>query len=342
MEFPPFELLHWFEGTAEGYLNISHSEILGFRFSEFGRDFPDLNLGEAFPRGSPKLRSLLGAQHQVWPEQVLVCNGASEGNFLVQAALLQPGDEAIVEVPLYPPMRDSLSGFGAIVKRAPRLAAENWRLDFDALEREITARTKLLVLTNLNNPTQAMLTTADLKRLADLAEAHKFHIHIDETFRELAFDQTPPTAATFGERFVVTSTLTKAYGLGGLRLGWITGAPDVVERIKAVKDYTSICPNRVSEELAIWALERKASFLTRAKTITDANRPVVRAWLDRNPAVQCFLPEYGNLCFPKVPVNADTLADKLRDQYKVVVAPGRFFGMGDHLRLGYGEDRAGL
>ncbi len=105
MEFPPFELLHWFEGTAEGYLNISHSEILGFRFSEFGRDFPDLNLGEAFPRGSPKLRSLLGAQHQVWPEQVLVCNGASEGNFLVQAALLQPGDEAIVEVPLYPPRR---------------------------------------------------------------------------------------------------------------------------------------------------------------------------------------------------------------------------------------------
>jgi len=337
MEFPPFELLHWFEGVGEGYLNISHSEILGFRFHEFGRELPDLNLGEAFPRGSPKLRSLIGAQHQVWPEQVLVCNGASEGNFLVQAALLRPGDEAIVEVPLYPPMRDSLVGLGATVKRAPRLPAESWRLDFDALEQAITAKTRLLVLTNANNPTFGLLNGTDLKRLADLAEAHGFYVHVDETFRELAFEKTPPTAAGFGPRFVVTSTLTKAFGLGGLRLGWILGAPDVIERVKAVKDYTSICPNRISEELALWALERKDGFLARAKRICDANRPLVRAWVERNPGVEAFLPEYGNLCFPKIPVSANALADKLKDQYKVVVAPGRFFGMDEHVRIGYGE-----
>ncbi|HEV8594237.1 MAG TPA: pyridoxal phosphate-dependent aminotransferase, partial [Thermoplasmata archaeon] len=310
--------------------------------SEFGHELPDLDLGQAHPRGSPALRSVIGAQCQVWPEQVLVCNGASEANFLVQAALLQPGDEAITETPQYPPLRDGLIGLGVIVKRAARLAGEKWRFDFDALEKAITAKTKLLVLTNLNNPTDALLTAADLKRIADLAEAHRFHVHIDETFRELAFAQAPPTATTFGPRFVVTSTLTKAFGLGGLRLGWVMGAPDVIEKVKAVKDYTSICPNRISEELALWALKRKEGFLGRAKRICDENRTVVRAWLARNPNVECFLPDYGNLCFPKLPVSVDAIADRLKDQFKVVIAPGRFFGMGEHFRLGYGEHKASL
>ena len=342
MDFPPFELLHWFEDAAEGYLHISRSEILGFRFHEFGRELPDLNLGEASPRGSPQLRSLIGAQHQAWPEQVLVCNGASEANFLVQAALSGHGDEAIVETPQYPPLRDGLVGLGVTVRRAPRLAAEKWRLDLDALEREVTGKTKLVVLTNLNNPTDGMLTSGDMHRLADLAEAHKFHVHVDETFRELAFDQAPPSATTFGPRFVVTSTLTKAYGLGGLRLGWVVGAPDVIERIKGVKDYTSICPNRISEELAVWALGRKDGFLARAKRICDANRAVVRAWLEANPDVECVLPDYGNTCFPRMPVSVDALADRLKEHYKVVIAPGRFFGVGENFRLGYGERREDL
>ena len=312
MEFPPFDLLHWFEG-AEGpdYVNLSHSEILGFRFSEFGRELPDLNLGETHVRGMPALRALIGAMHQTWPEQVLVGNGASELNLLVQAAIVGPGDEAVVESPQYPPLRDALVGLGATVKRAPRLAAEGWRLDFDALEKAITAKTELLVFTNINNPTDAILTAGDLRRLADLAEAHKLHVHVDETFRELAFDRAPPSATVLGPRFVVTSTLTKAFGLGGLRLGWVVAAPDVLERIKALKDYVSICPNRVSEELALWALERRDGFLARAKRICDGNRPVVRAWLERHPDVECFLPDYGNLCFPRMPVSADALADRI-------------------------------
>lgn len=343
MEFPPFELLHWFEGTeGKEYVHISHSEILGFHFSEFGRELPDLDLGQAYPRGSPQLRSVIGAQHQVWPEQVLVCNGASEANFLVQAALLAPGDEAIAENPLYPPLRDGMIGLGATVKRAPRLAAEKWRLDLDALEREITAKTKLVALTNLNNPTAGILGAGDLKRLADLAEAHHLHVHIDETFRELGFDQAPPSATTISPRFVVTSTLTKAFGLGGLRLGWIVGPPDVIEKAKGVKDYGSICPNRMSEELATWALTRKDGFLGRAKRICDENRPVVRAWLEKNPKVEAVLPDYGNLCFPKLPVSVNALADRLKDQFHVVIAPGRFFGMGEHFRLGYGGKRSDL
>ena len=336
MEFPEFGLLRWFEDLGAGYLHLSRSEVLGFRFSEFGREFPDLDLGVAAPKGTPELRSLIGAQHQTWPEQVLVCNGASEANFLAHAALLRPGDEVIVEVPQYSPLRDSPVGFGATVKGVPRLAAERWRLDLDALEAALTAKTRLVVLTNANNPTNAVLAAPDLKRLADLAEAHGFHVHVDETFRELGIADAPPSATRFGPRFVVTSTLTKAFGLGGLRLGWVVAAPDVLARIRAVKDYASVCPSRVSEELAMWALERKRGFLARAKRMCDANRRIVRAWLDRNPEVECVLPDHGNLCFPKPAVDADRLADVLRDQYKVAIAPGRFFGMPEHFRIGYG------
>src|SRR2546427_92995 len=222
-------------------------------------------------------------------------------------------------------------------RRDPRLAAENRRLDLDALEKAITAKTKLVVLTNANNPTFGLLSGAEIKRLADLAEAHKFYVQVDETFRELAFDQAPPSATSFGPRFIVVSTLTKAFGLGGLRLGWVVAAPDVTEKIKNVKDYASICPNRISEELAKWALTRKGGFLARAKRICDENRKVVRAWLARNPDVECVLPDYGNLCFPKPPVSVNALAEAMRDQYHVVIAPGRFFGMAEHFRLGYGE-----
>ncbi|HEV8594536.1 MAG TPA: hypothetical protein VGR51_03310, partial [Thermoplasmata archaeon] len=94
--------------------------------------------------------------------------------------------------------------------------------------------------------------------------------------------------------------------------------------------------------LALWALKRKDGFLGRAKRICDENRAVVRAWLARNPNVECFLPDYGNLCFPKLPVSVDVIADRLKDQFKVVIAPGRFFGMGEHFRLGYGEKKAAL
>lgn len=342
MQFPEFELLHWFEETAEGYLHLSHSEMLGFRFSEFGKPLPDLDLGEATPRGALRLRSVIGAHHRAWPDSVLVCNGASEANFLVHAALVGPGDEVLAETPLYPPLAQLPAAFGATVRRIPRLAAESWRLDLDALEASLTARTKLVVLTNLNNPTAAPLTDRDLKRLATLAESHGFYVHVDETFRELGFEGTPPSAVQFGNRFVVTSTVTKAYGLGGLRIGWVVATPDVLERLKGVKDYTSVCPSAVSEELATWALERREAFLARAAEILKTNRQVARAWIERNPKVEAFLPANGNLCFPKLPVNMDALAKRLRDQYKVVIAPGRFFGMSDHFRLGLGGRTADL
>ena len=342
VQFPDFGLLHWFEDTAEGYVHLSHSEMLGFRFSEFGKPFPDLDLGEATPRGTLRLRSLIGAHHRAWPDNVLVCNGASEANFLVHAALLGPGDHVLAEVPLYPPLAGAPTGFAASVTRVPRLPGEKWRLDLDALEKAITAKTKLVVLTNLNNPTAAPLTESDLRRLADLAKAHRFHVHVDETFRDLAFDATPPSAAQFGERFVVTSTVTKVYGLGGLRLGWVIASPDVLGRVKGVKDYTSVCPSGVSEELAAWALERREAFLARAAAILEPNRRIVRAWLERNPEVECILPTSGNLCFPRLPVNVDALADRLRQLYKVVIAPGRFFGMAEHFRLGLGGRTADL
>jgi aspartate/methionine/tyrosine aminotransferase len=119
-------------------------------------------------------------------------------------------------------------------------------------------------------------------------------------------------------------------------------SPDVLARIKGVKDYTSVCPSRVSEELAAWALEGKEAFLARAKAILEPNRRVARAWLGRNPDVECVLPPFGNLCFPKLPVDVDVLADRLRDRYKVVIAPGRFFGMPEHFRLGLGGSTAEL
>lgn len=341
MDFPIFEHLHLYEGLRE-LVNISYSNVAPFRLGGFERDLPpDLELEWTDPDGMPDLRRAIARRHGVPPDRVLVTSGATEANFLVNAALVRPGDRVVVDAPTYSPLRDCPRGFGASVLPVLRDCG-TWSLDLDRWNRATKPKTRLLVFANLNNPTSAPLSRGDLRALGELAEERESHVLVDETFRELAFAGTPPSAATLGPRMISISTVTKLYGLGALRVGWIVAAPEILRRIRRIKDYTTVGGSSPGQILATWALQRHRRFAQRARAILDRNRTIVRERFDAIPSVEGRVPSAGTVLFPHCSRSVDRLASRLVRKYRTVIAPGRFFGVKDHFRLGLGGDSAEL
>jgi len=194
------------------------------------------------------------------------------------------------------------------------------------------------VFANLNNPTSVPLGRNDLQELADIAQECDGYVLVDETFRELAFHHPPPSVAEFGPRMIALSTVTKVGGLGALRVGWIVAHPQLLERFKRVKDYTTVCGSSVSQLLATWALQRWPLFRRRAKTILDGNRKLVKEALTKLPALHGEVPKSGSVMFPHSDVKVPKLAQRLLRVYKTIIAEGRFFGVDDHFRIGLGGD----
>ncbi len=212
----------------------------------------------------------------------------------------------------------------------------------DRIARAMRSRTRLVVFANLNNPTSAVLSRGEIEDLDTLAEDRDAYILVDETFRELAFEKTPPSVAEFGPHMIALSTVTKVCGLGALRVGWIVADPSLLDRFKAVKDYTTICGSSVGQLLATWALERYGFFLRRAKRILDRNRKVAREALERMPSLRGDVPEVGIVMFPHSDVNVTDLSSLLLKKHKTVIAHGRFFGLEDHFRIGLGGETTEL
>src|SRR5690242_8013167 len=221
MEFPSFDHLRFYEDVHDVPLNISFSNVKAFTLGEFHRSLPnDLDLNWTDERGPPELRKLIARRSRVSPDHVLVTTGATEANFLANAALVGPGDRVVVDSPNYSPLRDCAAGFGGRIIPVARDCKEGWTLDLDRIRKAAGRKAKLLVFANLNNPTSSEIERGEIRELADIAEECGAHLLVDETFRELAFRDTPPTVAEFGPRMIALSTVTKVGGLGALRVGW--------------------------------------------------------------------------------------------------------------------------
>ncbi len=343
MDFPPFEHLLYYERVHGARLNISFSNIREFHLDGFGRKLPKgLDLNWTFRNGTPELRRLIARRHRTNSKRVLVTTGATEANFLVNASLVRPRERVLVDVPVYSPLRDVPRGIGAKVVEIPRDCEDGWRLDLDRWRTTAGRRARLLVFANLNNPTSTALSRSDVRELADIAEECDGHVLVDETFRELEFDRPPPSVAEFGPRMIALSTVTKVCGLGTLRVGWIVGAPDLLDRFAGLKDYTTGGGSVLSQTVATWALGRWAFFLRRAKRILDVNRRITAESLREMPALRGTVPPGGTVLFPHSTVDVAKLANRLLKKYGTVIAEGRFFGMPDHFRLGLGGETGDL
>ena len=287
-------------------------------------------------------------------DHIEVTNGGSEANFITTFNLIEPGDEVVMLVPNYMQTWGLSRAFGATIREWPLVedrAAGRWRADLDALDRLVTPQTKMIVICNPNNPTGARLTAADLDAVARAADRHGAWILSDEVYRGAEIDGRL-TDSMWGrsERVIITSGLSKAYGLPGLRIGWIAGPPSLVASLWSYHDYVTIAPGALSDRLARVALqpERRERLFERTRGILRRNLPLMEEWLRNAGGFHWIKPEAGAIVYVHYDykINSTQLVNRLRVEKSVLVVPGDHFGMDGYLRLGFGEppeyNRAGL
>src|SRR5690606_39256154 len=221
----------------------------------------DFTLGGAYPEGWPPLIGRIARRYGVAESQVVLAHGASMANHLACATLLEPGDDVLVEQPAYEPLVALPRYLRASVRAFDRRPEDGWRLNPDRVAAALTPRTRLVILSDLHNPTGVRAGEAELRALGEVAEARGFHVLVDGVYLEWLYDGGVPSAARLGPRFIVTSSLTKAYGLDGLRAGWILAPPEVADRIRRLEDLFSGHIAQPTQRLAAKALDRAAALL---------------------------------------------------------------------------------
>jgi aspartate/methionine/tyrosine aminotransferase len=297
--------------------------------------------------GTIPLRERIAALYpDVTPDYIEVTNGGSEANYVTMWRLVEPGDEIVMLLPNYMQTWGIARGFGASIREWQLVEdrqSARWRADLGALNRLVTERTKLIVICNPNNPTGARLTGDDLDAIGRAADRVGAWVLSDEIYRGAELDgHETATMWGRGERVVVTNGLSKAYGLPGLRIGWIVGPPSLVASTWSYHDYITIAPGALSDRMAQAALvpERRQFLLERTRGILRANLPLLEGWLRAHGDVFSWTaPEAGAICYVRYDhaINSTDLVNRLRQEKSVLLVPGDHFGMDRYLRIGYGE-----
>ncbi len=331
--------------------NVSESGVEPLRLEELADTEEDRaalfsqELGYTQTNGTADLRAAVAAMYPgATADNIQVTNGGSEANCVALMHLLEPGDQAVIMTPNYMQAPGLARGLGADVRAWPLVhddAAERWRADVDALSGLVNARTKLIAICNPNNPTGARLAEDDLAAICAVASRAGAWILSDEIYRgaEREAEETPTIWGRY-DRVLVTSGLSKAYGLPGLRIGWVAGPPEVIDALWGIHDYTTIAPGALSDRLARIALARRERLLARTRGIVRSNYALVRRWLELRPAALSHAaPEAGAIVFVRYrhAINSTALVERLRDEQSVLVVPGDHFEMDGYLRLGFGS-----
>ncbi|MCK5291002.1 MAG: aminotransferase class I/II-fold pyridoxal phosphate-dependent enzyme [Thermoplasmata archaeon] len=343
MNFPPFRLLRWLEHYWKaGAVDVCTSNIEGYRFSEFGRQFDDMNLAVAYPFGEPSLRETLAKEYGVKSENVMVTVGASEANFLICMALYDKGERFIVENPAYEPLAEIPRGLGYGVDVLERRYEDGFRFDTAGLVELMKKGAKYAFICNPHNPTGIEMSEDDLRRIAEAAEEHDAYVLVDEIFKDVMKDP-PPSAISISDRMIVTASISKVFSMAGLRLGWIVANSELMEKFESLREYTTVAVSSASEEMAKWAFERKDEILERARSYVNTNRPIVDAWLESSDLVEYNAESKTHFCFPRLNGIDDLeFGRTAAEKYNTIVGPGRFFGLPGHFRLGFGMNTEAL
>jgi len=319
--------------------NLAASGIMGYPLSELPVELDKLEINGPTVYGYPPLRVRLAKLNGVAPECVVCATGTSMANHLAFAAALEPGEEALVEWPTYELLITTLQYLGAKVRYFDRRMEDGFRVDPAEVERKIKPETRLIVLTNLHNPTGAFIDEQTLRDVGDIAKKNNARVLVDEVYLEAMYDERPKPAIHLGDHFLVTSSLTKAFGLSGLRCGWVLAEPGLAERMCLINDLYGSIAAHTAELLSVIALDHLDRVIARARMILAANRPVLEEFLQSRDDIACVRPEFGTIAFPKLlSGDVEALDRRLREKYDASIAPGNYFGMPQHFRIGIGGD----
>ena len=331
--------MHWAKTESQARFNLATSGVKHFSLEQLRVELSDLEISGASFYGYPPLQEVIAAKHGVTTDCVVAANGTSMANFLALAALIEPGDEVLIEHPAYELLVSTALYLGAEVKRFTRSFADQFRLDPTEVGRAITPRTKLIITTNLHNPTNAFTDDSSLRQIGDIAARAGAHVLVDEVYLDCAFTRAPRTAFHLGEHFISTSSLTKVYGLSGLRCGWILAAPPLAEKMWRLNDLFGVVQPHAAERLGCLAFARLPEIAAYSHALLERNRIVANDFLSTRDDLDAFPITDGMIAFPRLRRGSvDDLCALLREKYETSLVPGRFFEMSEHFRLSIGGD----
>ncbi|MCL4514462.1 MAG: aminotransferase class I/II-fold pyridoxal phosphate-dependent enzyme [Firmicutes bacterium] len=366
MKIAPFELERWYvQYEFNVKYNISAScgretttaELLAMAGPEGREKYLNLGLDYTQNPGDPLLRQELSKLYaSLSPDQIQETTGASEAIFLLMNHLLEPGDTVIAEAPIYQSLFSVAEAVGAKMKRWQLHEEHGWQPDLDELTRLIDSRAKMVVINSPHSPTGSVLSPEIQRALVELAEKRGFWLISDEVYRGIVYDPQAllPPAVDLSERAISIGDMTKPYGLGGLRVGWIAAHDrSVLEACSSMRDYTTMCNSAPSEFLATVALQHRDEILARNLAIARENMALFASFVEKHrDRLSWVKPRGGFTAFPKYNQDAEgkrsetgknilssrEFCRRLVEAENLLLLPGETFGLDGHFRVGFGQD----
>jgi aspartate/methionine/tyrosine aminotransferase len=331
------DYMQWSKTQSRAQFNLATSGVASFPLRELPIDLKALEINGDTAYGYGPLQQAIAAHQGVDPECVVESAGTSMANHLAMAAILEPGDEVLIEHPAYGPVLDVAHYLEANVKRFWRTEENGWVIDPAEVRRCITPKTRLIVITNLHNPTSVLTPESVLCEISDIAHSVGALVLVDEVYLDAVYDKTPRTSFHLGSNFIVTSSLTKVYGVSGLRCGWILAQPKLAWKMHRLNDLYSATPVHPGELLSVAAFQHLDLLRERARRIVEADRKLLRDFLKRQLSLSAVSTAWGTTSFPRLlNGSADAFLKRLGLEFETSAVPGRYFEMPDHFRIGMG------
>jgi aspartate/methionine/tyrosine aminotransferase len=332
------EYLRWAKTRTPARYDLTSSGVPYLPLRELPVSLDDLEISGTGAYGYAPLQAAVAARYRVAEASVAAAMGASAANLLALAAVVRPGDEVLVEHPTYEPLAAAAHWLGAEVRTFARRADDGFRLDPAEVERRMTSRTRAVVLTNLHNPSGALADDDALRAVRTLAERAGARVIVDEVYLDALWEDAPRTSFHLGETFIATSSLTKVYGLNGLRCGWILAAPEIAERAWRLTELFNNIGVHAAERLSLAAFRNLDAIARRSRTLLDANSAVLNDfYASYGHLLDVPAHRHGTVSFPRLREGeVDAFCALLIDRYETAVVPGHYFGMADHFRVGLG------
>jgi aspartate/methionine/tyrosine aminotransferase len=338
MHIEPIAYMEWAKLHKRRRINLSPSGMPERTLADLGLDPESLKLGGVNPYGHPELISALAARYRVPEKNILTTAGASQAIFMVCAALVDPGDRLLVEKPAYEPLLAVPRMLGAEILRLERRYEDGFGIDLDRYRQALASRPRLVVLTNLHTPSGVRLSQAELRRICSAAAEAGAMVFFDEIYLEYSDGGCRTTAFGLGDNVIVASSLTKVYGLGGLRCGWVFAPDSLVAALRRLVDHLNVEGVYLGEQISAAAFSRLDAWAGENRPLLKKNLELVRVFIRGEPKLSWVEPDSGIIGFPRIeaPVDGTRLAEILEESYDTTVVPGRFFEEPRHFRLGFG------
>lgn len=340
MKFPDIEYMRWAKVHAKPEVNLCSSGIKRIKAGDIPVLWKDIELDGDNAYGYEPLMQAVADRYNVRRNQVVPAVGTSNALFMLCAAVLNPEDNVLVEFPAYEPLTAVPAAFSRDISRVNRRFENGYALDADETAQALSSRTKLIILSNLHNPSGVYSSSETLEAIAEAAARCGAVVCVDEVYLEFLDLDPKETAFHLGENIVVISSLTKVFGLGGLRCGWIAAPEKLADKMRVIMDYVYVERSYPAEQIAVQIFPRLNEMKASNRKLINRNHSLVKDFIESRPELSWVEPDGGIVCFPRIEDKMDgsELAACLEKKYATGVVPGRYFEQPQHFRLGFGVD----